>query len=120
MGYAYIAATVLFTVYGQLVIKWRVDKADPVSDGAGGKFAYVGQLLLDPWVLSAFAAAALAAATWLLAVREFPLSRAYPFVAASFGLVLIGASVFFGEELTAPKIIGVALIAVGIIVGAQG
>lgn len=110
----------LFTVYGQLVLKWRVNETDPLPASSGGKLSYIGRLLQDPWVLSAFGAAGIAAATWMLAVSQFPISRAYPFMSAAFGLVLIGATVFFAEPLTAPKVIGVLLIAIGIIVGAQG
>jgi multidrug transporter EmrE-like cation transporter len=119
-GYTYILSTVLFTVYGQLMLKWRVNEADPLPASAGGKLSHIGHLLLDPWVISAFASAGLAAGTWMLAVSQFPISRAYPFMSAAFGLVLIGASVFFAEPLTTPKVIGVLLIGVGIIVGAQG
>ena len=120
MSYVYIAATVVFTVYGQLTLKWRVDRAEPLSPGAGSAVSHIGLLLRDPWVLSAFGSAGLAAATWMLAVSQLPISRAYPFMSAAFGLVLVGASVFFAEPLTPLKIAGVLLIAGGILVGAQG
>lgn len=116
-GYPYIAATVVCTVYGQLMLKWRVNEA-PL--GGDSRVAYVGRLLRDPWVLSAFGAAGLAAAAWMLAVSQLPISRAYPFMSAAFGLVLIGAAIFFAEPLTWPKVLGVMLIVVGIVVGAQG
>lgn len=119
-SYFYIAITVLLTVYGQLALKWRVDKAEPFTASASSKASYVGSLLMDPWVLSAFVAAGLAAATWMLAVSQVPISRAYPFMGAAFGLVLIGAAIFFAEPLTPLKVAGVLLIAAGLIVGAQG
>jgi len=119
-GYVYILATVVLTVYGQLMLKWRVNEADPLPSGASGKLSHIGSLLQDPWVLSAFCAAGLAAGTWMLAVSQFPISRAYPFMSAAFGLVLVGASVFFAEPLTPMKIAGVLLIGIGIVIGAQG
>jgi multidrug transporter EmrE-like cation transporter len=119
-AYAYVAATVLFTVYGQLVLKWRVGKADPLPAGFGAKLSHLGTLLTDPWIVSAFASAFIAAAAWMAAVSLLPISRAYPFMSAAFGLVLIGAAVFFSEPLTIPKVVGVLLIGVGIVVGAHG
>jgi multidrug transporter EmrE-like cation transporter len=119
-AYAYVVATVLFTVYGQLMLKWRVDKAEELPAGFGAKLSHLGTLLMDPWIISAFASAFIAAAAWMAAVSLLPISRAYPFMSAAFGLVLIGAAIFFAEPLTIPKVLGVLLIGIGIIVGAQG
>jgi multidrug transporter EmrE-like cation transporter len=117
--YLYPLATLLLTVYGQLVVKWQVDRAGALPADLGGKVAFVGQLLVNPWVISVFVAAFLAAASWMLAMTHFSLSDAYPVMALSFGLVLFGSALWLGESLTATKIAGVAIIAAGLVVGSR-
>ena len=53
-------------------------------------------------------------------MTKLDLSHAYPFMSAAFVLVLVFSSVFFHETITAPKVIGMALIVSGIIIGSQG
>lgn len=119
-GYLYIALTILFTVYGQLVIKWQVSQAGILPVSTGEKILFLFGLLLNPWIVSGFFAAFLASLCWMAAMTKFNLSHAYPFMGLTFVLVLIGSGVFFGEAVTPLKIIGTALIILGIIVASQG
>ena len=117
--YLYPVATLLLTVYGQLVVKWQVDRAGPLPEDFGGKVAFVGQLLVNPWVISVFVAAFLAATAWMLAMTHFSLSDAYPVMALSFGLVLFASALWLGESLTWSKVAGGARIGVGRGVGSR-
>ena len=47
MSYAYVAATVLLTVYGQLVVKWQVANAARSTDAAE-RAAFLLGLLANP------------------------------------------------------------------------
>lgn len=120
MGYLYIFLTIVLTAYGQLAIKWQVNLAGPMPDHGAGRIAFFTTLLLNPWVISALVAAFAAMLAWMAAMTRFELSHAYPFMAANFVLVGLGSVWLFNEPLTAPKIIGVALICVGLIVVARG
>ena len=120
MNYLYIAMTVIFTVYGQLVIKWQVSNAGVLPYAAGDKLLFLIKLLFNPWILSALFAAFLAALSWMAAMTKFDISHAYPFMSLSFILVLVLSGVFFNEPLTLLKFVGLALIVIGIIVGSQG
>lgn len=53
---------------------------------------------------------------WTLALRELPLNRAYPFMAACFLIVPVVERFIFGQELPTQALIGGAIIAAGIIV----
>ena len=119
IGYVYVATTVLLTVYGQITLKWQVAKAGELPATASGKAHFLLRLLLNPWVISVFVAATVAAFSWIAAITRFELSRAYPFLATSFMLVVVLSAVFFDEALTAPKIIGVILVVAGLAVGSQ-
>lgn len=119
-AYLYVLATVFLTVYGQLVFKWRVDVAGEFPDYTGGRLRYFWDLTVDFWVITVIASVVLAAAAWTLAIDELDLSHAYPFMALTFVLVLFGSAAFFSEPITTWKLIGVALIAAGVMLSAQG
>ena len=120
MAYLYILGTVLFTVYGQLIIKWQMGKASSLPGVFSEKIIFLLQMLFTPWILSAFLSAFVASLCWMAAMTKFELSHAYPFMSLSFVFVLALSGFFFHESITLPKLFGVLLIMTGIIVGAQG
>lgn len=120
MSYFYIFLTIALTVYGQLIIKWQVLKAGALPDPLGDKIAFLLQLLLNPWILSALFAAFLASFCWMAAMTKLQLSHAYPFMGLTFVLVLFASGVFFQEPVTTLKIVGVTLIVLGLAVASQG
>jgi multidrug transporter EmrE-like cation transporter len=119
VSWVYVGVTIALTVYGQLIVKWQVGRAGDLPDGTWNKFEFLLRLAVNPWVISVFIAAAIAALSWMAAMTRLELSRAYPFVGLSFVLVLIFSAVFFDEPLTTWKIAGVALIVVGLFVGSR-
>lgn len=116
MGYVYIALTILFTVYGQLVLKWKIAKLGQLPEGLNEKFFFMIKLLLDPFILSGFLSAFIASLWWMAAMTKFEISYAYPFMSLSFVLVLVLSVFLFGEALTLGKVLGLGLVIAGIIV----
>lgn len=78
LDHAYILATVFFTVYSQLVMRSEVVKAGLLPPDVIGKMIFVGQLFLNPWVLSSILATLLAGISWMLTMSCFEISYAYP------------------------------------------
>lgn len=113
-----IAAVLAFTVYGQLMIKSRalVHSADVL--GAQSKLHYLAMMFLDVGVLSALGAAVLASICWMLAVERLDVGYAYPFMALSFALVPIGATLLFGEPLPKMQLLALSLIIAGVTLSA--
>ncbi|NOT83803.1 MAG: EamA family transporter [Methylococcaceae bacterium] len=116
MGYVYIFGTILFTVYGQLILKWRITHYGQLPVDAWDKVYFLAKLLLDPFLLSGFASTLIAAVFWIAAMTKFDISYAYPFMSLAFVLVLILSAWLFKESITVNKIIGMAFIVVGIII----
>lgn len=116
MGYLYILSTITFTVYGQLIIKWVMDKQGGLPESFWDKIMFLLQLFLNPWILSGFLAAFLAALSWMAAMTKFDISYAYPFMSLSFVLVFILSVFLFGEPISTQKVIGFSLIVLGILV----
>jgi drug/metabolite transporter (DMT)-like permease len=110
-----LSAVLGLTVYGQLVIKARALLHSAVdADG----LSYIFAMASDPGVLSGLAAAGLAAFAWIAVVQQLEVSFAYPFMALSFVLVPLGANVILGEPLPRLQIFGMALIVIGVTLGA--
>jgi multidrug transporter EmrE-like cation transporter len=118
MPYLYVAGCVLFTVCGQLLLKWRASLAGPLP--ADGKVAFLLRLACDPWVLCGLGAGFLAFLCWMAAVTKLELSHAYPFMSLAFVLVFVFSVALFGERVTAAKVAGLALIVLGIVVLSRG
>ena len=117
MSWVYVATTIVLTVYGQIVVKWQVGEAGEFPGATGDRIEFLGRLLLNPWIISAFAGAFVAALAWMAAMTKLELSHAYPFMALSFVGVLLLSGVFFDEAITVAKVAGILLIGLGIVVG---
>jgi drug/metabolite transporter (DMT)-like permease len=110
--YLLIFATLLLTVLGQVVIKWRAMAAH--EHAPAGKLAYLAAMFTDPWVWCGLGGAVLASVCWMLAMQQAALSLAYPFMALSFLLVPLAAAALFGESLSGGQVAGQAMIVGGV------
>ena len=119
MGYFYIFGTILFTVFGQIVLKWRIEKYDSLPEAVYDKVIFLSKLLLDPWILGGFFSAFIASFFWMAAMTKFDLSFAYPFMSASFILVFALSVFIFDEPTSWQKLAGLGLIVLGIIVSSR-
>ncbi|WP_408006212.1 EamA family transporter [Pseudalkalibacillus sp. A8] len=119
MGYFYIFGTIFFTVYGQLVLKWRIAKFGSLPEGWKDKLIFLLQLLFDPLIFSGFISAFIASLFWMAAMTKFNISYAYPFMSLSFVLVFLLSVILFQEPVTVHKVVGLALIVIGIVVTSQ-
>lgn len=120
MPYLMVALTILFTVCGQFLIKWQVERAGAIPVGLSQQIRFCIDLLLNPWVLAAFASAFIASITWMLAMTKLPLSHAHPMTSLTFVVVVFGSAIFFNEPVTPLKVAGLFLILVGVAIGSQG
>ena len=118
--YLYILATIAFTVYGQLILKWRIATMGPLPTNVGGKVTFLISLLFDPLIASGFAAALVASFAWMAAMTKFELSHAYPFMSMNFVFVLLLSGWLLNEPITFQKVFGVALIVLGTVVASSG
>lgn len=120
MNYLYIVGTIFFTVYGQLILKWRIGNYGALPEIISDRLFFLLRLFLDPFILSGFFAAFLASLCWMAAMTKFQLSYAYPFMSLAFVLVLILSNILFKEPITMAKSIGMGFIVLGIIFGSRG
>ena len=120
MSYLYILLTILLTAYGQVVLKWQVVRSGILPDTGAERIWFLIRFLARPAIISTYLAAFVASLTWMAAVRELPLSHAYPITSLTFVCVLGLSGVLFHEAITPAKMIGMGLIVLGIFVGSRG
>lgn len=118
--YLYIFAVLGFTVYGQLILKWRIAQFGPLPADLIDRLKFLMWLLLDPAIFSGFIAAFLASLAWMAAMTKFDLSHAYPFMSLNFVVVLLFSGWLLSEPMTMQKLLGVGLIVLGTVVAVRG
>lgn len=118
MGYFYIFGTLLFTVYGQLILKWRLGKLGFVLPETGliDKMVALLRIIFDPYIFSGFASAFVASLFWMAAMTKFEITQAYPFMSLAPAIVFLLGVWLLGETFTWGKVIGLVLIIIGVVV----
>jgi len=120
IGYSYITGCIVLTVYGQLVIKWRMASKGDLPQAAVDKLTFLLQALFgDIFIISGFSAAFAASLFWMAAMTRFELSFAYPFMSLAFVLVFVLSVVLLGETVSPGKVFGLLLIVSGIFATAK-
>lgn len=115
--YLSILFTLLFTVYGQVILKWRMTglKTEFPQEFVPKLIAFV-KMLFDPFIFSGFASAFIASFFWMAAVSKLELTKAYPFMSLAPALVFLIGVLFLGENFSWGKVIGLVLIIFGTII----
>ena len=117
IGYFYIAGTLFFTVYGQLILKWRLSALSfQLPQGVSSKFISLIRIIFDPYIFSGFASAFIASLFWMAAMTKFEITKAYPFMSLAPAIIFLLGVGLLGEEFTWGKLIGLALIIIGIFI----
>jgi drug/metabolite transporter (DMT)-like permease len=115
MSFVWLSASIMLAAASNLIMKSR----SVFNAGNDSGLNYVTRMALDPLVwlgAIAFFAGTLA---WILAIRKLELSIAQPIMASMFVIVPIGSFVFLNEPLPPLRMVGLALIAVGVVVVAR-
>lgn len=76
-------------------------------------------LAKDAWIVGAILGTLVASFLWILTLSKLDLSVAYPFSVLSYVAVVLISHFFLNEHITLPRMIGVALICIGILMLAK-
>lgn len=119
VDYLYILATIVLTVYGQVVLKMRMTVFGEMPVGVLAKGRFFIAVLTDPLIFSTFAAAFLASIAWIIVLTRFELSYAYPFTSLNFIIVLVLSVILMQETMSFQKLVGVLFIVLGTLIAAR-
>jgi drug/metabolite transporter (DMT)-like permease len=113
-AYGFVIICILFTVLGQLLIKWQATQAGSLPAAWPARFSFFLSLLINPWILVGLASAVVAACAWILAMTRLPISLAYPMMSLTYPLILVLSWALLGETLSLWRVVGAAFILVGV------
>lgn len=116
----YLFLAISFGVASQLIIKWKMsafsfDDYETMSD----KFLFAFGMLFNPYIILSLTFTLLSGLSWMIAMTKFDISYAYPFTTLGFVFIFIFSVILFGESMNWHKIIGLALIIIGIIISSR-
>lgn len=115
-----ISPTVLLLVYGQLVMKWRIQSLFANGEESVGRVSRLMIYFADPFILSAYLAALAGSVAWMFVVERYAISIAFPlYIGLTVVMVAIGGMVLFGEPVTASRALSIALIVIGVAIGSR-
>jgi len=121
LNHFYIFLSIILAVVGQLIIKWQMS-AFSFNDYVTwqDKYMLAFSMLLNPYIVLSVLFTLFAGLSWMIAMTKFEISYAYPFTFLGIVLVTIFSAMFFGENINTYKILGIALIILGIAVISKG
>ena len=110
MNYLIMAVSILLAVLGQLLMKkgMMVFGTFPATQ----IFYKIIPMFMNPWVFFGFASFGLSSLFWLIVLSRMPLSLVYPMVSFAYVLVALVSMVFFHENVTLVRWMGIAVIIV--------
>ncbi len=91
-----------------------------LSAALSGRVIASGGSAFNLFTATTYLFLALRGLSWVLIVRRFPLSRAYPVMSLGYVVVPLVAALFLGERLEWRTLVGMALISTGVAVVGSG
>ncbi len=118
--YLLIAATICFTVMGNLLVKAGTSEVGILPGNMDMLPGFFFRAFTNLKVLGGLALALMAASSWIGAVSMSDISFAYPFMSLTIVLVLALSGIFLGETVPPVRWIGVFIVCIGIFVASRG
>lgn len=114
-----ILLSVGLSAAAQIVLKSGMARPAVQTALGAGALDAVSAIASSPWVIGGLGLYFASAAVWLLVLARVPVSVAYPFVGLGFVLTMLFGWLALGELLSAARIAGTALVAVGVVLIAR-
>lgn len=122
IGYVYLALTLFFAAYWNIVFKCNLNKLGSAASLSSGDLMlfYLRFFFLTPWGFSCLLSVPLCIFFWFLTVPRFDLSYVFPFLSLNFVLVTLLSILILNEPFSWNKIIGVCVIVLGVFIASRG
>ncbi|HVI89799.1 MAG TPA: hypothetical protein VM659_15940 [Dongiaceae bacterium] len=114
---ALILAGVSANALAQLLLRWAAKQG--LAPAGGWTIASFIEVLFRPGIIGGLACYALSVVIWVTVLSRAEVSFAYPFLGIGFVLVTFASAFLLGEAISAQRIAGTALIALGVAVLAR-
>ena len=115
-----VLVSVSLTVVGQILLKIGMLRVGRFSLNISTIVPQYARILLNPFIIAGIISFALSMLVWLYVLSRLELSVAYPFAALNYVLILFASYFLLKETITPVKIMGVAVIVIGIYLVSKG
>jgi multidrug transporter EmrE-like cation transporter len=115
--FSIIFAGVLLNSAAQLMLKAGAKTLGTVSMGSSSSLMTAAcSAATQPWIVLGLVCYFLSAGLWILALTRVDVTVAYPMLSMGYVIAALLAWHFFGEPLTAGRVLGIAIIMAGVVV----
>ncbi len=113
-NYLILAVSILLATTGQLLMKkgMMAFGTFPISR----LLQNIIPMFMNPYVFFGFACFGLSSIFWLVVLSRFPISLVYPMVSVAYVLVAFASLIFFKEQVTVLRWLGIVTIITGVII----
>ena len=115
VSFALILAGVLLNAAAQLLLKAGTNAVGHFEFTAGNVLPVGLKLALEPHILGGMLCYAVSLVVWILGLSRVPVSIAYPMLSIGYVINAVIAWHWFGESLTAQKLVGIGFIVLGVV-----
>ncbi len=109
-----ILSGVSLNAVAQLFLKTGMNAVGYFQFSSGNILSVLPRIVLNPFIVLGMVCYLLSIAIWLAVLSRVEVSFAYPFLSVGYVLVACLGYFFFGENLSFNKILGIAIICVGL------
>jgi len=111
MALPLILTSVGFAIAGQILMKHGARSLTDTAIGAG----FLQAIITNKFVWGGLSCYGLSAVTWLMALARVDLSFAFPMLSLGFVATAVYSWAYFGERLSANRILGIGLVVLGVL-----
>jgi drug/metabolite transporter (DMT)-like permease len=107
---------ILFSTTGELFFKIGMTRVGSFDFSPNAVRRVLPRIVFNPLIWIGFIGFGLGAVFWLAVLSRVPLSLAYPILALSYFVVVVEARLFLRERVTWKRLLGVAVIVMGVVI----
>jgi len=115
-----VALAIALAAVGQIVMKKGLSLIPVTNLSVTNLAPFLYRVVKSPTIITGFLLYGVSSILWLFALSKVELSLAYPMLAGSYVIVAIISYYLFGEHFTITRMVGLGIIATGVIVISQG
>jgi multidrug transporter EmrE-like cation transporter len=115
-----ILLSVTLNAVAQLLLRKAMLEIGSFSFVADQILAILPRVIVNPYIIGGMISYALSIGLWLTVLSRLEVSAAYPFLSVGYIIVAIAGYLFFAENLSLFRILGIACICLGVILISRG
>lgn len=114
VSFLFIFGGVLLNAVAQLFLKAGTNELGELAKLKGNLIEIVVKIVFEYHIFAGLVCYVLSVGIWIVALSKVPVSVAYPLLSIGYVLNAVAAWYLFGEVLSTQKIIGIAIIIIGV------